>query len=268
MRILPLLAGCTALLLGLTSLSAVEIIAHRGASYDAPENTLSSFKLGWEQKADICELDVYLSKDGEIVVLHDKDTKRTGGVAKPVVEQTLEELRALDVGSWKGTQWAGEKLPTLAEVIATVPAGKRLFIEIKCGPEILPKLQEVLKASGKSEDHFEVIAFNYEVMQKGKALLPGIAMHWLASPTKDKATGEIQPVEQLIEKAKAARLEGLNLSKGFPIDAAYVQKVKAAGLKFYVWTVNDAAEAKNLAAAGVDGIATDRAGWLREQLAD
>jgi glycerophosphoryl diester phosphodiesterase len=219
--------------------------------------------------ADINELDVYLSKDGEIAVLHDKDTKRTAGLDRPVVAQTLAELRTLDAGSWKAAKWAGEKIPTLAEVIAATPAGKRLFIEIKCGPEILPKLKEVLQASGKGDEHFEVIAFNYEVMQKAKELMPKLAMHWLVSPKKDKATGitTIPPLDDLIAKAKAAKLDGLNLNKDFPIDAAFTEKIRAAGLKFYVWTVNDAAEARKLVAAGVDGIATDRAGWLRDQLA-
>jgi glycerophosphoryl diester phosphodiesterase len=128
----------------------------------------------------------------------------------------------------------------------------------------------VLDASGKPHEQFEVIAFNYEVMQKGKELMPNVVMHWLVSPKKDKATGvtTIPPLDGLIEKAKAAKLDGLNLNKDFPIDAAFAEKIRAAGLKFYVWTVNDAAEARKLAAAGVDGIATDRAGWLREQLAD
>ena len=77
----------------------VEIIGHRGASHDAPENTLASIKLAWEQGADAAEFDVFLSKDGQIVVIHDKDTKRVAGVDKPVVQQTLEELRKLIVAA-------------------------------------------------------------------------------------------------------------------------------------------------------------------------
>src|SRR6478752_5983209 len=117
----------------------VEIVGHRGASYDAPENTVASVKLAWEQKADAAEFDVYRTKDGKIVVIHDKDTKRTaGGVNKVVAESTLAELRALDVGKWKGEKYAGERIPTLAEVLATVPAGKKVFIEVKPGPEVVP----------------------------------------------------------------------------------------------------------------------------------
>src|SRR3954463_16818778 len=83
----------------------VEIIAHRGASFDAPENTLASFKLGYEQKADADELDIHLTKDGKIVVMHDFTTKRTGSVDKKIVEQTFDEVRAQNVGNfgkWQG----------------------------------------------------------------------------------------------------------------------------------------------------------------------
>ena len=125
----------------------VEIVAHRGASFDAPENTVAAIKLAWEQKADAAEFDVFLSKDGKIVVIHDADTKRTAGVDRKVADTTLEELRKLDVGKWKDAKFAGEKIPTLEEMLATVPAGKRVFIEVKCGPEIVPELDRVLKAS-------------------------------------------------------------------------------------------------------------------------
>src|SRR5262245_4724666 len=101
----------------LSAAPKVEIVAHRGASYDAPENTLASLKLAWEQKADASEFDVFLSKDGKIVVIHDADTKRTAGVDKKVVSQTLDELRALDVGSWKNAKFKGEKIPTLDEML-------------------------------------------------------------------------------------------------------------------------------------------------------
>src|SRR5262245_24153707 len=99
----------------------LEIIAHRGASHDAPENTVASFQEAWRQKADSAELDIQLTKDGRIVVLHDSTTKRTTGTDLKVSEQTLAELRKLDAGSWKGEKFKGEKLPTLAEMLATAP---------------------------------------------------------------------------------------------------------------------------------------------------
>lgn len=247
------------------SLSAVEIVAHRGASHDAPENTLASFKLGWKQNADADELDIHLTKDGSVVVLHDKTTKRTAGVDRSIVEQTLEEVRALDAGSWKGPQWKGEKIPTLAEVLAIIPEGRQLFIEIKCGPEVLPELARVLKESGKKSPQLVIIGFGYETMKAARERFPDLAVYWIESPKKE-SQGLVPSVDELIAKAKAAKLDGLDLSSKFAIDQAFVSSVKKAGLKLHVWTVDDAEMARNLAALGVDGITTNRPAWLRTQL--
>lgn len=267
MRTASLLSVVAACLFTGANLSAVEIIAHRGASHDAPENTLASLRLGWEQNADVNELDIYLSKDGQIVVLHDATTKRTAGLDKKVGDQTLEELRTLDAGSWKGAKWAGEKIPTLAESLELLPEGKRIFIEIKDGAQILPELKRVIDASQKKPEQLNVIAFNYDTISQAKQLLPSLKMYWLVSAGKDKKTGNVPTLEEMISKAKAAGLEGLNLNYKFPIDSAFVSQVHAAGMKLYVWTVNDAAVGQALATAGVDGIATDRPAWLREQIA-
>ncbi len=95
------------------------IIAHRGESYDAPENTLASINLAWQRDADAVEIDVRLSKDNKVVVFHDKTTRRLGGRNESVKNQTLEELKELDVGSWKSEKYKNEKIPTLTEVLAT-----------------------------------------------------------------------------------------------------------------------------------------------------
>jgi glycerophosphoryl diester phosphodiesterase len=248
------------------SVGAVEIIGHRGASHDAPENTLASFRLGWEQKADADELDIYLSKDGQVPVIHDATTKRTTGVDRKVSESTMDELRALDAGTWKEARWAGEKIPTLAEALATIPDGKRMFIEIKCGPEVLPALQRVMKESGKKAEQLVIIGFGYDTMKKAREVFPQAPIYWICGYKEDKATGKFPEIDEIIAKAKEARLDGLDLHYKFPIDAAFVGKVKAAGLKLYTWTVDDPAVAKKLVEAGVDGITTDRPGWLREQL--
>ena len=260
------------LTMALLSLSAraVEIIAHRGASHDAPENTVASFKLGYAQGADADELDIYLSKDGEIVVMHDKTTKRTAGADKPVADQTLAELRALDAGQWKDAKFTGERVPTLKEALATVPAGKRMFIEIKCGPEILVPLQKQLKDCPLSRSQLVIICFQEATLRKARPLFPDLQIYWLVGWPKDKAG---QPpvakprVEDLIATAKEAGFNGLNLESSFPIDKAFVEKVTAAGLKLYTWTVDDSKVATALTAAGVAGITTNRPAWLREQLA-
>ncbi len=261
-------AALLLLLLAFTAqTSAVDIIAHRGASHDAPENTLAAFKLGWQQRADAVELDIWLTKDGKIIVSHDGDTKRTTGTAKKIPESTLAELRALDAGSWKDPKWKNEKLPTLDEALALIPDGKRLVIEIKCGVEVLPELERVLKASGKPAAQLVIISFKYDVCAESKKLFPKIPVLFLSSFKEDKATGKWSPTpDSLIAKAKAAGLEGINLAHKGPLDADFVKKTHAAGLKFYVWTVDDAAIAKKLLADGADGITTNRPEWLREQL--
>lgn len=243
----------------------VEIVGHRGASYDAPENTVASVKLAWEQKADAAEFDVYLTKDRQVVVIHDKDTKRTaGGVNKVVAESTLAELRALDVGKWKGEKYAGERIPTLAEVLATVPAGKRVFIEVKPGPEMVPELLAAMAAGKLPAERTPVISFNAGVIAAVKKARPDVPAYWIVSlNTKDKAP---PTAAELIAKAKEIRADGLDLSASPALDAAYAKAVRDAGLKLYVWTVNDPAVARRMVGLGVDGITTDRPGWLREQL--
>ena len=243
----------------------VEIVGHRGASFDAPENTLAAIKLAWEQKADAAEFDVYLSKDGKIVVIHDADTKRTAGVEKKVVEQTLEELRKLDAGKWKGAKFAGEKIPTLDEVLATVPAGKRVFIEVKCGPEIVPELDRVIKAAKLKPEQTCVISFSADVIAATKKARPDLPAYWIVNLN---TKGKPKTAEDLIARAKDIKADGLDLSATPAVlDAAFGKKVKDAGLKLYVWTVDDVELAKKMLAAGVESITTNRPGWLREQLA-
>lgn len=257
------------LMMSTSALSAadVEIIAHRGASYDAPENTISSIKLAWEQKADSTEIDVYLSKDGHIVLFHDKDTKRIGGRDQLVASQTLAELRELDMGSWKSAEFKGEKIPVLPEVLPLIPEGKKLYIEIKTESEILPQLKKDIDASGIDLERLVIICFDHPTITNAKKLFPEVPCYWLSTTKPNKKTGKPAPtVEELIEKAKAAKVEGLNLQSDPVIDAAYVRKIKEADLGIYVWTVNEVEEARRLIEAGVEGITTDRPGFLREEL--
>ncbi|HVE43064.1 MAG TPA: glycerophosphodiester phosphodiesterase [Planctomycetota bacterium] len=253
-----------ALVVGMTLLQ-VEWIAHRGASDQAPENTLAAFRLGWQQ-ADACELDIYLTKDGKIAVIHDATTKRTAGVDKPISQQTLDELQALDAGSWKGATYAGEKIPTLKDVLELLPEKKRLFIEIKCGAEVLPELKRTIDAFPAKAGRLAIIGFGRATMVEAKKLLPTIPVFWLASYKADKTSGRHPDLDDLIARCKADGLDGLDLDQAFPLDAAAVAKVHSAGLKLYTWTVNDPETARKQAAAGVDGITTDRPDALRRKL--
>lgn len=245
----------------------MEIIGHRGASFDAPENTLSSIRLAWDQGADAVEFDVHLSKDGKIVVIHDKDTKRVAGVDRPVFEQTFDELRTLDVGNWKAPKFAGERIPTLAEVLATVPAGKRVFIEVKCGPEIVPELKRVLAAAKLRPEQTAVISFSADVVSAVKDELPDLKAYWnvrLDSASKNPKVAWTP--DGLIAKARQIQADGLHLSADPDASPVFIRAATAAKLPVYVWTVDDPALAQQVIEAGVLGVTTNRPGWLREQL--
>lgn len=245
----------------------VEIIAHRGASHDAPENTLESFQLGWKQQADAVELDIMVSRDRQIVVIHDGNTKRLAGVDRPVAEQSFEELRLLDVGLWKGASWKETRIPLFKDVLASIPAGKRLFIEIKCGPEILPELKRELATAGRPSAQTALIGFSAKTMSEAKKTFPDLLVYWIVDIRPNAKTGKAAPTaEELIRGAKEAGVDGLDLSAHETIDAEYGAKILNAGLKLAVWTVNDPQLARSMIKAGVQGLTTDRPGWMREQL--
>jgi glycerophosphoryl diester phosphodiesterase len=243
----------------------MEIIAHRGASYLAPENTVASAKLAWEKKADAVEIDVYLTTDQQVVVIHDHTTKRTGGEELEVANCTAEQLRRLDVGRFKDESFAGERIPLLQEILQTVPADKQLFVEIKCGPEVLPTLERIIAESGK-RSQIVIIGFDLETVKASKRLMPDIPTYWLVGTKKDEQTEEWIPHDKtLADEAAAAGLDGLNVHWA-GVTKEFAKNVKDAGLGLYVWTVDDPVEAARLAKLGVDGITTDRPGWLRSEL--
>ncbi len=246
-----------------------EIVAHRGASFDAPENTIAAARLGWEQGSDAVEIDIWLSKDGQVVVMHDATTKRTAGNDASVVTQTLAELRKLDAGSWKNPKFAGEKIPTLEEVLATHPRtpGKRIFIEIKTGPEIVPAMVAAIRKVGLTAKQTAIISFKYDSLVATKKALPDYEAYWLLGKPSTEPNKKSPTLDEILRDSRTAKLDGLDLNHGWSLDAAAVKKIRAAGLSLHVWTVDDVAIAKQWTALGVDSITTNRPGWLREQLA-
>ncbi len=242
----------------------MEIIGHRGAMWDAPENTLVSFRMGWDQKADIVECDVHLTSDGRIVTIHDSSTLRTSGVDLKVAETTSDKLRKLDVGNYKGERFKGERIPFLEEALGTMPPHGRFFIEIKCGTEIVLPLKKLLQDTGKAEQ-VAVIGFDLDVISDFKQVMPEIPVYWLRSTPRDEF-GTPQPHSpELIEQAATRGIDGLNLHyEG--VTAPLAKAVKDADQKLYVWVINEPELARRLMAIGVDGFGTDRPGWMREQL--
>ena len=245
----------------------MRFIAHRGASHDVPENTLAAFRLGWAQGAEAVELDLHHTRDGALLVSHDADTQRTTGVAKVIAETLLAELRALDAGAWRGEGFRGERLPTLAEVLALLPDGKQLVIELKCGTDALPELVRVIAESGKAAAQVELICFELAVCAAAKKLLPSHRVSLLAELARDSATRAWSPsLSSLIAQARHAGLDGLGLGDAVALDAMDVRTIHAAGLQCAVWTVDDPATARGLRDAGLDALTTNRPGWLRAQL--
>ena len=168
------------------------IVAHRGASKRAPGNTLPAFELAWKQGADAIEGDFRLTKDGHVVCIHDETIKRTAGADLNVAQSTLSELRKLDVGAWFDPAFKGTRISTLAEILATVPVGGKIFIEIKSGAEIIPALLTEIKSSGLEDDQIMLICFKQEVLRELKAVAPQYQTAWLVSFKKMKS-GKITP---------------------------------------------------------------------------
>lgn len=242
----------------------MEIVAHRGASFLAPENTLAAVNLAWELGADAVEVDVHLSNDRRIMVIHDQDTLRTSGANHNVAQATALELRQLDAGSLKAKKYTGEKIPFLEEVLDTLPPGKKLFVEVKCGPEIVPHLRDLLKNSGKLSQVI-VISFDYAVAVKFKEIQPEVPVHFLKSTKKDAHGARPAYQEDLIEQALAGKLDGLGVHYA-GVTKKFAKAVYRAGLELYVWTVDDPLEARRLKNLEIDWLATNRPGWMREQL--
>jgi len=244
------------------------IIAHRGASHDAPENSLSAFKLAIEQGADGFEADFYLTSDGKIACLHDKDTKRISGKDLSVVKTPLAKLQALDVGSWKGPRWKGEKMPTMEEALAAVPTGKMIFIELKSSVEIVEPMAKVIEACSLKPEQIVIISFHADAIAECKKQLPHLKALWLCSYKKQKDGSFAPGVDEVAATLKRIHADGFN-SEARPehFDEAFIKRLRELGCsEFGVWTVDDPKVADYYARLGAWAITTNRPGWLREQL--
>ncbi|MBN1852606.1 MAG: hypothetical protein JW829_07770 [Pirellulales bacterium] len=251
------------------TIGAIEIIAHRGASDSAPENTLAAVNTAWAQGADAVEVDIHLTADGRIVVIHDPTTTRTTGVVGHVAQLTLEGLRCLRILDPRTPDPEGEKIPTLAEVLDTLPEGKRIYIEIKCGSEIVPELIRVIHASGKDPAQMAAITWRFNTARQVKCCMPNIAVYMLRPAIVDpcrRPNRQVRRLNRLILKCYQAGLDGLDIDHRRILTAASVQYAHQLGLTISAWTVNSIQEAWRLQSIGVDGITTDRPLLMRQQL--
>lgn len=246
--------------------AAQVIVAHRGASHDAPENTVAAFQEAWRQQADGIEGDFYVTKDHQIVCLHDADTKRTAGKKLLVAESTLEELRQLEYGSWKDSKFRGEPIPLFSDVFATVPKDRLFVIELKTGPEIVPLLKSELLRLQADWKNLLIIAFRKETVQAVRDQLPDVRVHWLTGFKKDKATGVWHPtVAEISEALRTTRASGVGFQGNREVlTPQMLATLKEQGLReFHVWTVDEPADAQHFRDLGAVGITTNRPALIR-----
>ncbi len=247
------------------------IVAHRGASHDAPENTLAAFRLAWDRQADAIEGDFYLTEDGQIACIHDKTTKRVAPQQPEmtVAKSTLQQLRTLDVGRWKHPRYAAERIPTLEEVLATVPAGKQIFVEIKCGPEILPELERQLASSKLKPEQIVIICFDEAVVKQARAMMPQYNANWLTSYKQAGPSRNWTPTRaDVLASLKRTGATGLGTHGNLDvIDQPFVDAIRAAGFEFHVWTINDPVTARTFKSYGVQSVTTDRPALIRTAIA-
>ena len=251
------------------------LIAHRGESKDAPENTLPAYKLAVERGFGF-ECDLYLSKDGRVFTFHDQNLTRTTGGANTskCSEASWEEtLSKLDVGSWgkwKDSMFAGTPPALLEDVLALAKNGRRIYLEIKAGPEIVPVIKAILSSQNNATpDNVLFICFSQSVCKAVKDILPEYTVYWLVCAKKDDG-GASRPitVDEVVAGARAAAADGVDMQfDPDVVDEAFVAAVKKAGLSFHVWTVDDLSHALRAFAVGADTVTTNCAKDLVDEYA-
>ncbi len=245
-------------IVGATRRSPVLLGAHRGASYLAPENTLAAIKLALEMGVDFVEVDLHLSKDREVVVIHDDALERTTDGRGYVHELTLGELRLLDAGSWfnrkfperANPRYARERIPTFQEVLDLIKESPaRLYAEIKNGPFYLEGFEEKVVSmieSNRMAERVTVVSFDH------------IAVRWVKELDRDIETGIIfaaRPVDPALD-ARAARASVVIPNWAYAT-ADLIEAAHKAGLKVSVWTVDELDRALELIERGADALVSN-----------
>lgn len=231
-------------------MAQTKIFAHRGASAYAPENTMIAFALAMEQGADGVELDVQLTKDGEVVVIHDEVIDRVSDGGGAVRDYTLKQLRQFSFHN-SFEQYKGVWIPTLSEVLKLLaPSGMTVNIELKTGiyryPGIVEKVLAVVRKRGM-EDRVIYSSFNHYSIQKIRELAPEAQTAYLLSDVilHAEAYARENGVKGLHPALYHVRMENL------------LKEYLNSGLAVRVWTVNEPEDMKQLTEAGVDAVITN-----------
>ena len=241
--------------LNATNTENIEITAHRGASANYPENTMSAFVGAKELNADWIELDVHQTKDFQLVVIHDPNFKRVGNVNKKVSELTYKEIQNIDVGSHFNSEYSEERAPLLEDVIKYAKENNiKLNIELKpTGTEVDFEKQVVdLINKYDYKDNCVVASFNYDVLEKTKEIDPDIKTLYVMS----FAIGNIID---------------LSAADGYSIEASNIKytlvaRIHNSGKKIFVWTINDEATLYKMIDLNVDNIITNDVNLAKEAL--
>jgi glycerophosphoryl diester phosphodiesterase len=226
----------------------VLVIAHRGASGHAPENTLAAFKRALTLGATFIETDLQLTRDSRFVAMHDPTVDRTTNGQGKVHDMTLAEIRRLDAGSWFGSAFAGEKVPTLDEILEFSKKNDAVFyLELKPGGSWGGEhaLIGALRESGEIR-RAAVISFDPEILANLRRIEPTMMTGLLYE-------GQL---EQPIEKALEVGARQLAV-RGDLVKPKLLQEARKKDLQVICWTVNHPAHIRTLMAAGVDGIMSD-----------
>ncbi|MBK8503139.1 MAG: hypothetical protein IPL46_13530 [Saprospiraceae bacterium] len=244
--------------LTMTAHAQLQYIAHRGASYLAPENTMASVTLAWQLESDGVECDVMLTKDEKIVVIHDSNAKRLLGLDLDISQTNYRDLKDTPVKLKTSNlkKYSSETVPLLKGLLRTVPDNRLLVIEIKCGQEIIPHLQKSINKYWKTGS-IAFIAFNYETIVETKKTFPKIPCYFLSSNLDD--------LNSRFDDISKSDLDGVDLNHQI-IDTDLVRRFTAIDKEVWCWTVNTPEDAKRMEACGVRCITTDRPQWLKKEM--
>ncbi len=236
----------------LSELPVPAIIAHRGASAYAPENTLAAFELALRQGADAIELDTKLTADGQVVVIHDQTVDRTTMHSGHVRELTLAQIRQMDAGSHFDVAFRGEPVPTLDEVFKAVGQLTCINVELAnyASPtDALPEKVAVLVKQHKLKQRVLFSSFNPIALLRIRRLLPEVAIGLLALPGYGGALARSWFGRIFFYQSLHPALSDVN--------STLVKRVHRYSCKIFVWTVNREEDMRRLFELGVDGIFTD-----------
>lgn len=231
-----------------------KVMAHRGASTEAPENTMAAFQKAIDDMADYIELDVQLTNNGEVIVMHDSNAYRTTGVDANIVNMTYKEVKTLDAGSWFSDEYVGENVPSLKEVLELTQGKIKLNIELKPadnGTALAKNTVRIIEKYNMVNDCV-ITSFSESALKAVKTYNQEIKVGYILSA----AYGDFYDMKNV---------------DFFSVNAAFLSKrtidaIHNSGKRVYAWTVNNKESIKNLTNKGVDGIITDNPVLARETI--